>query len=54
MLRLCSAALGCCAASEARRPVYRTNSFIAFSSPSIVIGYMRCEKIRRMMVVDSE
>src|ERR1700722_8522046 len=33
---------------------YRTNSFIAFSRPSIVIGYMRCEKRRRMMLVDSE
>jgi hypothetical protein len=39
----------------ARRRVFsRTNSFIAFSSPSIVIGYMRCEKMRRMIVVDSE
>ena len=34
--------------------IYRTNSFIALSSPSIVIGYMRCENSRRMMVVDSE
>src|SRR6185295_4602596 len=33
---------------------YRTNSFIALSSPSMVIGYMRCENSRRMMVVDSE
>src|SRR5579859_8362 len=33
---------------------YRTSCFIAFSRPSIVIGYMRCEKMRRMMVVDSE
>ncbi|QOZ71497.1 hypothetical protein WN72_38300 [Bradyrhizobium arachidis] len=30
------------------------NSFIAFSSPSIVIGYMRLAKMRLMMVVDSE
>ena len=30
------------------------NSFIALSSPSIVIGYMRLAKMRRMIVVDSE
>ncbi len=46
---------------SAARPVrndgavfYRTSSFIAPSRPSIVIGYMRCEKMRRMRVVDSE
>ena len=33
---------------------YRTSSFIAPSRPSIVIGNMRSEKSRRMMVVDSE
>jgi hypothetical protein len=33
---------------------YRTSSFIAPSRPSIVIGYMRSESSRRMMVVDSE
>jgi hypothetical protein len=33
---------------------YRTSSFIAASRPSIVIGNMRSENIRRMMVVDSE
>ena len=33
---------------------YRTSSFIAPSRPSIVIGYMRSENSRRMMVVDSE
>ena len=34
--------------------IYRTSSFIAPSRPSIVIGYMRSENSRRMMVVDSE
>ena len=34
--------------------VYRTSSFIAPSRPSMVIGYMRSENSRRMMVVDSE
>ncbi len=33
---------------------HRTNSFIAASRPAIVIGNMRCENSRRMMVVDSE
>ncbi len=33
---------------------YRTSSFIAASRPSIVIGNMRSENSRRMMVVDSE
>src|SRR5581483_4875546 len=33
---------------------YRTNSFIAPSNPSMVIGNMRFAKMRRMMVVDSE
>ena len=33
---------------------YRTSSFIAPSRPSMVIGNMRCENSRRMMVVDSE
>ena len=33
---------------------YRTSSFIAPSRPSIVIGNMRSENSRRMMVVDSE
>ena len=34
--------------------VYRTSSFIAPSRPSMVIGNMRSENSRRMMVVDSE
>ena len=33
---------------------YRTSSFIAPSRPSIVIGYIRSENRRRMMVVDSD
>ena len=33
---------------------YRTSSFIAPSRPSMVIGNMRSENSRRMMVVDSE
>src|SRR6476620_6978462 len=33
---------------------YRTSSLIAPSRPSIVIGYMRSDNSRRMMVVDSE
>ena len=45
--------LACLAARDASS-VYRTSSRIAFSSPSIVIGYMRSENRRRMMVVDSQ
>jgi hypothetical protein len=54
--RLCSAPLRKSYALRCVRgtKTYRTSSFIALSSPSIVIGYMRCENSRRMMVVDSE
>ena len=44
----------CAALRPGNETFQRTNSFIALSSPSIVIGYMRCENSRRMMVVDSE
>ena len=43
-----------CARPGMTRLTYRTSSFIAPSRPSIVIGYMRSENSRRMMVVDSE
>jgi hypothetical protein len=54
--RLCSAPLRKSYALRCVRgtKTYRTSSFIALSSPSIVIGYMRCENSRRMRVVDSE